>query len=1353
MENQRFPKEFIAQFESSYLPLVICKVNLRQIEPLYLSDGLVSALSMDGDALTAFKEDPFIFSHPDDKPNAQRALELFLTGKGVFDEAIHCKYGSHSTYHPLRVIGKMNSFKDFRYAYFYFIDLHPYLSHSQSVKKAALELDNCTLQIKQDIFDPLTGLPTMNHFIDMSRLGVKSVLAAGKGCAFLCFDFSGMKSYNLRNGNAEGDNLIRGLAKILSRYFSPFCLGRFGADHFYAFTQMEGVEGTLKKIFDEAKKINGGNSLPLRAGICAIRNEKSFDPLNCCDKAKFACDLDRTTYQSHFSYFAPEMERSIAIRDYVLSHVEEALEKRWIKAYYQPIIRSVTGNVCAEEALCRWEDPTLGLIQPNDFIPYLEESRLLYKVDLYMVSLVVEDFKRKEKAGVPLVPVSVNLSRYDFEQGDVVNEIKAILSASSYPPSLLNIEITEAVAGHDQQFTKTQIKRFHEAGFRVWMDDFGTGYSSLNVLSDFDFDLVKLDMKFLKDFSQEGKSAPLLSSVIEMTQALGVDTLCEGVETREQLIFLINHGCDKIQGFYYRKPEPINRILYGVSRIKRERGEESPYYEAVGSFCLDRPLGLPAPTGAKAGILEYQSGTFHFLRGTEGYRRFLEDAGAINFSSFFKTRLPFLNAPEPSFVTLVEKAIASGDPESAPFMHDGLPMYQVTVKEIARKEGPHPSYAIYVDLEPSSSSILFGSGVVPEFKGRVLYDASGKAVNVLFLRANPLHEAFSGISSGDFANRTISEVYGANFDRRWLELAQECVSKRTDIRGEHFSTEVMHDVIYRFSPKPGNKDEFVCRFFEISPDELSLIKARNSSGSESFLYKASAYLCKDPSLGSVGIGLEIVSKGIHAKGVGLYSFSYNGATLKHVGGFSPDDFPRNLNAAAVSALASSIKDQGGHSENDFRLLAHFPKCSRVLALPIKNGKQTFGYLVCLDYPLDQKQDALFALGEISSLLSPRLIGFSKVSATRKTVKNALKPRSGITKALFPSLAEKRCLDAYNMGFLCFGSVFYLLLVYVLSFLNIHMGKNNLGVDLYCLPSYALPRYITLGIYALFSFASMAFGFYYRRRKKVISRKAVQSVLLSYIGVTCLLGVVLSWQDYQAGLIDYIYVLSLLYVFACFRITPWKAFIYLFSSFAILTFLVCVVPCCDVSSIRLGADALYLGIGVGSAIISTFLILIMFYLFIRMLRLSTIDPLTQSRNRFALDMDKNSHYGRNCFMMIADIDDFKHWNDTYGHEKGDSLLVGFTHCLMDSFGEDCVYRYGGDEFVVLSEDDRPAFQKKVAAFKKQIQRMSKGKDNVSFTAGFKEVCYNDDATFLACVSDCDKLLYEGKKSGKSVVVER
>ncbi len=1359
MENPRFPKEFISQFESSYLPLAIFKVNLRQMEPMYVTKGFASSLSLsEQEAINAFKSDPFVYAHPDDRPMATKALENFLIGKGNFDEAIRCKYENHTTYHPVRIIGKLNSYKDFRFAYFYFIDLHPYIGKSDSAKKAQLELDNCTLTIKQDIFDPLTGLPTMNHFVDMSGIGMKSILARGRGCVFLCFDFSGLKSYNLKFGNAEGDSLIKGFAKILSSHFSPFCLGRFGADHFYGFTQMEGIEGELKTIFEEVKSLNKGNSLPVRVGIYPLKEDKPFDSFNCCDKAKFACDLDRTTYASHFSYFAPEMERSIAIRDYVLSHVDEALEKGWIKAYYQPVIRAVTGNVCGEEALCRWEDPTYGLIQPNDFIPYLEEARLLYKVDVFMVSLVVEDFKKKEKAGLPLVPVSINLSRYDFEQGDIVNEIKSALSRGGYPPSLINVEITEAVAGHDQQFTKTQIKRFHDEGFKVWMDDFGTGYSSLNVLSDLDFDLVKLDMKFLKNFSQNGKSAALLSAIIEMAQSLGIDTLCEGVETREQLVFLINHGCDKIQGYYYRKPEPLSRVLYGVSKIKREKGDEAPYYETVGEYCLEHPLGMPAPTGAKTGILEYQNGVFHFLRGSDGYREFLEQAGAVNFSSFTKTRLPFLNAPASSFVTLVEKAIASGNPETAPFMEDGLPIYQVTVKEIARKEGLNPSYALYIDLEPSSSSIIFGSGVVPEFEGRMLYDKSGAPEDILFLRSNQLHEAFSGIASSDFVGRKISDVYGKGFDRRWLNLAYQCVKERTDVRGEHFSVEVMHDVIYRFTPKQGVQNEFICRFFEITPEEFLDFKAKESSGAGTLLYKVSSLLAKDAGLSSVGLALGLAREGIKAKAVGYYSLSYGGAILKSVSSMEEGDLPKSLGKEAVSFFSSAMKKQGSYDGFAKEALRFFPSASRVVVIPVSEHKQALGFIACVDYPLDEKENALFVLKEVSALLSPRLYGFSTASKKAEKIEASYKPRKGLKKVLFPSTAEKGCLDAYNTGFLCFGSPFFLLLVFILCFLSIHLGKENTGINLYFLPSYAIPRYTVLGLYAVYSFLAMGFAIYYRNRKKVISRKAVQAVLMTYAGLTCLLGAVLSWQDYQVGILNYIYVLSLLYVFACYRFTPWKSYLFLFLSFAALCLFVYCVPCLPSSlagnsAFRMRGNALYWGVGMGLMVISSFLILIMFYLFIRMLRLSTIDPLTQARNRFALDMDKSSHYGRVCLLMIIDIDDFKHWNDTYGHEKGDSLLQGFALSLMNGFGEDAVYRYGGDEFLVLAESDRPAFQKKVASFKKELSEVSKNREGINFTAGFKEVCFSDDASFLNCVSECDKLLYEGKKSGKSVIVER
>ena len=324
-------------------------------------------------------------------------------------------------------------------------------------------------------------------------------------------------------------------------------------------------------------------------------------------------------------------------RDYILGHFSQALDERWIEVYYQPIMRAMTGLICNEEALARWVDPVKGMILPEEFIPVIEDAKLLHKLDLYMIDLVLSDIRKYQDGKiVQVVPISVNVSKYDFEYCDMVSEILKRVEAAGVSPKYLVIEIAESVLELEHDFIKEQLNKLQSRGFKIWMDDFGRGYGSLNVLQDFDFDLIKLDMKFMKDFSKKVKTAGIIRKIVEMAEQLGVDTLAEGVETEEQLEFLREIGCDKVQGFLYSKPNPLNEILkrsdMGIG-LYRENIEESEFYDQVGQASLtDMELNgdagmLVAETfaGIGIGILEFDGvETYRLMRANAVYKEYLE---------------------------------------------------------------------------------------------------------------------------------------------------------------------------------------------------------------------------------------------------------------------------------------------------------------------------------------------------------------------------------------------------------------------------------------------------------------------------------------------------------------------------------------------------------------------------------------------------------------------------------------------------------------------------------------------------------------------------------------------------------
>ena len=403
--------------------------------------------------------------------------------------------------------------------------------------------------------DRMTDLPNMRYFFSLAEEENRRLTAEGKTACILYFDIIGLRYFNRQYGFYKGDTFIVKFAGILRTQFGDLGSCRFNGGHFTAVAQEDLVEDKLRRVLEECETIREGTSLPVRIGVYPLRLEK-VDINIACDRAKIACDHNKGGLSSSITYFDEDMLKKGEIYRHIINSLDQALAEGWIRVYYQPIIRAVNGKVCDEEALARWIDPSLGFLAPGDFISALEESRLIYKLDLYMVDQVLEKMKKLKEAGLRVVPQSINLSRMDFESCDVVEEICSRLDAAGIDHDMMTIEITESVIGRDFDYMKEQVERFRRLGFSVWMDDFGSGYSSLDVLQQIHFDLIKFDMRFMERFGEGDESRIILTELMKMAEGLGMKTVCEGVEQPEQVEFLKKIGCTMIQGYYYGKPRP-----------------------------------------------------------------------------------------------------------------------------------------------------------------------------------------------------------------------------------------------------------------------------------------------------------------------------------------------------------------------------------------------------------------------------------------------------------------------------------------------------------------------------------------------------------------------------------------------------------------------------------------------------------------------------------------------------------------------------------------------------------------------------------------------------------------------------
>ena len=392
-----------------------------------------------------------------------------------------------------------------------------------------------------------------------------------------------------------------------------------------------------------------------------------------CDGAKLACSTLKGSYVSGYSYYSTSLREDTLQKQYVIETLDTAIREKWIQVYLQPIIRIVNGRVCDVEALARWIDPEKGMMSPGEFIPVLEQSGLIYKLDLYMLDRILEMIRIQKENGFHIIPHSINLSRSDFEACDIVEEIRSRVDAAGIDRDRITIEITESVIGSDFEFMKDKVHRFRELGFPVWMDDFGSGYSSLDVLQSIKFDLIKFDMSFMRKLDEGKEGKIILTELMRMATALGVDTVCEGVETESQARFLKEIGCSKLQGFYYSRPIPFETILerkQSGTLIENENPEESDYYESIGRVNLF-DLGVITSENENAlqkafdtipiAILEVKDDRARYVRNNRSYQDFISHSFHID---MLEALTEYGNAPigyGEKFVAVVRQCCENGD--------------------------------------------------------------------------------------------------------------------------------------------------------------------------------------------------------------------------------------------------------------------------------------------------------------------------------------------------------------------------------------------------------------------------------------------------------------------------------------------------------------------------------------------------------------------------------------------------------------------------------------------------------------------------------------------------------------------
>jgi diguanylate cyclase (GGDEF)-like protein/PAS domain S-box-containing protein len=410
--------------------------------------------------------------------------------------------------------------------------------------------------------DALTDLP--NRLLLNDRLARSIALARryGRRLAVLFLDCDRFKHINDTLGHAIGDQVLRSIAKRLTTCVRESdTVSRHGGDEFLILLSEldhpEDAEAIAQKIVDSIAEphLIVGHELQLTASVgIALYPEDGQDAQSLIMRADTAMYYAKNTGRNRVGFYRADMEAPAIKRSSIDSELRNALDKNELELYYQPTIDLETGVISGAEALMRWRHPERGLICPDQFIPAAEASGLIVPMGRWALREACRQAKAWQDAGLPAIPIAVNVSALQFRTAGFLEDILRFLAESKLQSRYLELELTESALMVDNASTTSLLEVLKKAGIQLKVDDFGTGPSSLSYLQRCPVDVLKIDQSFVADIDPGPESAPLIRAVIAMGKSLGCRIVAEGVETTQQFAHLRAENCDEGQGFHFSPP-------------------------------------------------------------------------------------------------------------------------------------------------------------------------------------------------------------------------------------------------------------------------------------------------------------------------------------------------------------------------------------------------------------------------------------------------------------------------------------------------------------------------------------------------------------------------------------------------------------------------------------------------------------------------------------------------------------------------------------------------------------------------------------------------------------------------------
>ncbi|TFW10283.1 EAL domain-containing protein [Oxalobacteraceae bacterium OM1] len=416
--------------------------------------------------------------------------------------------------------------------------------------------------------DALTGLANRNLLGDRITQAMAQARRSGTMLALLFLDLDRFKGVNDSFGHALGDALLLEVSSRLAHAVREGdTVARQGGDEFIILLtgvqRPQDVTAVAYKIFDTfSQPFHIGNhelfvSTSIGATLYPTDGDDMQTLLRNADTAMYRAKEERG---NAFQFYSREMSIRALERAELESALRRALERDEFELFYQPKVATSSGRIIGAEALIRWNHPEMGLVSPTRFIPMAEEIGLIVPIGDWVIHTACAQNKAWQRAGLPPISVSVNLSARQFRREGLVESVAQTLQDLDLDARHLELELTESIVMNSAEHFIRKLKEFEDLGVQLSIDDFGTGYSSLSYLKRFPLHHLKIDQSFVRDIATDADDAAITSTVISLGHSLNLKVIAEGVETEEQVAFLRDHNCDEMQGYYFSKPLPADQF-------------------------------------------------------------------------------------------------------------------------------------------------------------------------------------------------------------------------------------------------------------------------------------------------------------------------------------------------------------------------------------------------------------------------------------------------------------------------------------------------------------------------------------------------------------------------------------------------------------------------------------------------------------------------------------------------------------------------------------------------------------------------------------------------------------------------